>query len=112
MYSYSQVADAISKFIDTEIIPTISGWQRWVVGGGAGLFLSNSSNVFNEMKTNEIVKMLGIIDESDRINVDKIYRELKKQAHTTDINIDIPLVGSVRLGEQDLDRLYNIIRNE
>lgn len=112
MYSYSQVADAISKFIDTEIIPNINGWQRWVVGGGAGLFLSNSANVFNEMKTNEIVKLLGVIDESGRINVDKIYRELKKQAQNTDITVDIPLVGSVKLGEQDLDRLYNIIRNE
>ena len=55
MYEYSKVINGISKYIDTEIISNINGWQKWVVGSGIGLALSNSSNLFNTLKQNQVV---------------------------------------------------------
>ena len=110
MYEYSKVINGISKYIDTEIISNINGWQKWVVGSGIGLALSNSSNLFNTLKQNQVVKMLDIIDENEKINVDKIYREMKKQAKKSSITFEVPMLGSLTLNEQDVDRLYELIK--
>lgn len=109
MYSYVQVINGVAKYVDTEIVNNINGWQKWVVGGAIGVALTNSTNIFNQLKQNEIVKMLGIIDNEDRIDVDKIYRELKKQAQKSSATFDVPMIGVITLTEKDVDVLYNFI---
>ena len=109
MYNYIQVMNGVAKYVDTEIVNNINGWQKWVVGGAIGVALTNSTNLFNQLKQNEIVKMLGIIDNEDRIDVDKIYRELKKQAQKSSVTFNAPLVGMITFTERDIDMLYNYI---
>lgn len=112
MYSYNQVINGIAKYMDMEIISNINGWQKWVVGSAVGIALSNSTNLFNQLKQNEFIKMLGIIDKDDRIDVNKIYRELKKQAKKSSVTFNAPLIGAITLTEQDIDTLYEMIKNE
>lgn len=112
MYEYNKVINGIAKYIDTEIIDKISGWKKWVVGGGVGVMLSNTTETFNKLKNNEFVKVLNIIDKDDKINVEKIYREIKKQAKKSPATFDIPMIGAVTLNEQDVDKIYDFIKNE
>lgn len=112
MYDYNKVINGIAKYIDTEIVDKIIGWKKWVVGSGLGLALSNSTNVFNQLKNNEFVKMLNIIDKDNKIDVDKIYKELKKQAKKSSITFELPMVGSITLNDQDIEKLYELIKNE
>lgn len=109
MYSYNQVINGIAKYVDMEIVNNISGWQKWVVGSAVGMALTNSAEVFNSVKQNEFVKMLGVIDHENRINIDKLYSELKKQAQKTSVTFSVPLLGMVTLTERDVDMLYNYI---
>lgn len=110
MYEYTKVLNGITTYIDREIVDKISGWQKWVVGSGIGIAMSNSTNVFNELKKNQFVKMLGVIDKDDKIDVEKIYKELKKQARKGAITFDVPLIGTMTLNEQDVDKLYQYIK--
>lgn len=110
MYEYSKVLNGITTYIDREIVDKINGWQKWVVGSGIGIAMSNSTNVFNELKKNQVVKMLGVIDKDDKIDVEKIYKELKKQARKGAITFDVPLVGTITLNEQDVEKLYQYIK--
>ena len=112
MYEYNKVINGIAKYIDYEIVEKISGWKKWVVGSGMGIALSNTSGVFNQVKNNEFVKMLNIIDKDDRINVDKIYKEMKKQAKKSSVTFDVPMLGPITLNEQDVDKIYEFIKNE
>lgn len=112
MYDYNKVINGIAKYIDTEIVDKILGWKKWVVGSGLGLALSNSTNVFNQLKNNEFVKMLNIIDKDNKIDVDKIYKELRKQAKKSSITFEVPMVGSITLNDQDIEKLYELIKNE
>lgn len=112
MYEYNKVINGIAKYIDYEIVEKISGWKKWVVGSGMGLALSNTAGVFNQVKNNEFVKMLNIIDKDDRINVDKIYKEMKKQAKKSSVTFDVPMLGPITLNEQDVDKIYDFIKNE
>lgn len=110
MYEYNKVINGITKYVDTEIVDKLTGWQKWVVGGGIGIALSNATNLFKHLKENEFVKMLEIIDEDDYINVDKIYQEMKKQAQKGAITFNAPIVGIMTLNEQDVDKLYSLIK--
>ena len=110
MYEYSKVLNGITTYIDREIVDKINGWQKWVVGSGIGIAMSNSTNVFNELKKNQVIKMLGVIDKDDKIDVEKIYKELKKQAKKGAITFDVPLVGAITLNEQDVDKMYQYIK--
>ena len=112
MYTYSQVINGIAKYMDVEIISNISGWQRWIVGSAVGIALSNSTDLFNKLKQNEFVKMLGVIDKDDKIDVNKIYRELKKQAKKSSVTFNAPMIGPITLTERDIDTLYEMIKNE
>lgn len=111
MYEYSKVLNGITKYIDTEIVDKIEGWQKWVIGSGIGIALSNSTNLFNQLKDNEIVKMLGIINEENKIDIEKIYKEFKNQAKKGSVSFEVPLVGTLTLNEQDVDKIYDFIRN-
>lgn len=110
MYEFSKVINGVAKYIDTEIVNKITGWQKWIVGGAAGIVLSNATNIFNQLKENEFVKMLSIIDENDLIDVDKIYQEMKKQAQKGAVTFNAPMIGAITLNEQDIDKLYNLIK--
>ena len=112
MYEYNKVINGVAKYIDTEIVDKITGWQKWIVGGGVGIALSNATNVFNQLKNNEFIKMLGIIDKNDKIDVDKIYKEIKKQAKKSAITFNAPFLGAITLNENDVDKIYELIKNE
>ena len=112
MCNFEQVLKGVSKYIDEEILTKVSGWQKWVLGTGAGLMLSNSNNAFISLKDNELVRMLGVIDEADNICITKIYSELKNQARKGPITFDVPTLGLLTLNETDVDKLYEYIKKE
>jgi hypothetical protein len=112
MYEYNKVINGIAKYVDVEIVDKISGWQKWVVGSGIGIALSNATNVFNQLKTNEFVIMLGVIDKDDRINVEKIYKEFKKQSKKGPITFNAPMIGAITLTEDDVEKIYKFIKED
>ena len=108
MYHYERVLNGIVRFIDEELLPKVDGLQRWVLGTGAGIAANKGMKIFHSLKENSLLKTLDIIDGDD-VNVDLIYAELSKQATASPIVIDIPMVGTVKLNKNDVDRLYQII---
>ena len=89
MYNLGQVVRGISEYLDNEIVYKISGWQRWVVGAGLGVSLNRSTEIFNELKKNEIVKTLGLIDNDDKIDVDTIKDNVQEKEITVENSVDI-----------------------
>lgn len=112
MYEYYKVINGIVKYIDNEIINKISGWKKWIVGSVMTISMSNTTELFNQLKTNDFVKGLGLIDDKDRVNVDAIYNAVKKQASKSSVTFDVPMLGALTLNEYDVDKIYELIKNE
>ena len=110
MVTYNQVVNGMTKYIDQEIINKIQGWQRWALGAGAGIMMTKGANMFNALKANPIIKMLDVIDENDMIDVDTIYTELRKQAEKGAATFDAPMIGTITLTKDDVDKLYHLIK--
>ena len=110
MVTYNQVVNGMAKYIDQEIINKIQGWQRWALGAGAGIMMNKGANMFNVFKAHPVVKMLEVIDDNDMIDIDTIYAELRKQAEKGSATFDAPMIGTITLTKDDVDKLYHLIK--
>ena len=102
----------LAQYVDEEIVSKISGWQKWVVGAGLGVALDKGVNIFNELKSNPMVKALEVIDKNDMIDVDTLYKSIKKQAHNNPVTFSVPMVGVMTLNESDVDKIYEAIKEQ
>lgn len=109
MVTLAQATAGIERYLDTEILAKIPGWQKWVLGAAASRMLSRSGEIFNTLKNNPVVSAMGIIDENDQIDIDAVYREFSAQAQRGVITFDVPFVGPLTLGAGDVDQLYRYI---
>ena len=110
MVTYNQVVNGVAKYIDQEIINKIQGWQRWALGAGAGIMMNKGTNMFKAFKAHPVVKMLEVIDDNDMIDIDTIYAELRKQAEKGSATFDAPMIGTITLTKDDVDKLYRLIK--
>lgn len=111
MVTLAQVQNGITKYLDTEIMPKIQGWQKWVFGAAMSISLSKVANIFNVLKDNEFVKMLDVIDENNNIDIETIYREFHKQAQKGPITFNVPIVNlPLTLNSADVEKMYNLIK--
>lgn len=108
MYHYKTVMDGLAEFIDHELIPKMSGLNRWVFGTGAGIALSKAEKIFHKLKEVELLHTLELIEE-EKINVTCIYHELIEQASKGPIHIEIPMLGTITLDKSDVEALYRHI---
>ena len=69
MVTLAQVTAGIERYLDTEILAKIPGWQKWVLGAAASRMLSRSGEIFNTLKNNPVVSAMGVIDDQDQIDI-------------------------------------------
>ena len=70
MVSYAQVKQGLTGYITNEIIAKMAGWQKWVAGAFTALAVNRADVIFDQLRQNEMVKTLGIIDQSGMIDLD------------------------------------------
>ena len=111
MVTYEQVITGLSKFIDSEIISQLTGNSKVLLGIGAGVALKKGDVLFNNLRNNTAIKMLGIIDEEGHIDIETLYTEARKQAQKEVLRLEIPMVGTLKLNADDIEKLYSYIKN-
>ena len=67
--------------------------------------------IIEQYKSNEVVKMLGVIDQDDHIDIDRLYQHIVPIARKGAATINLPLVGAVTINDADVDKLYRYIIN-
>lgn len=108
MYNYDTVIHGLVKFVDEELVPKMTGLNKWLFGTCAGIVASKGEHVFHALKDIELLHTLELIHE-DQINVTCIYKELLRQAQKGEIHIDIPMIGTIKLNHQDVEKMYRYI---
>lgn len=111
MFTFGQVQTGLIKYLESEIINQISGWQKWVMGAISALALNNSGDFFQRLKKHPIISMLDVIDHEDLIDVEKLHREFKAQAvESGPITFNISMIGNITLNDKDVDLIYRYIK--
>lgn len=109
MIPYNQVVNGVTKYIDSEILPKVDGWSKIAVGIVLAGAVKKGDAVVEQIKTIPIVKMIGIVDEENRVDIEVIYEELKKQVSVEPLRMELPGVGKVTFTREDVDKLYSHI---
>ena len=111
MVSIEQVQNGIANYIDAEIVAKMTGWQKWAVGTAAGVVLQRAPKLYEQARSHPLIQAMGVIDGEGMIDADTLHKELKVQAQSGPISVDIPKAGTVKFSEADVDKLFAMIKN-
>lgn len=109
MVTVAQVQTGLQKYIAGEFLQKLNGLQKWVVDAASAMYLLNFGTIFNQLKANPMITALGVIDEQDHIDIDKLYQHFKAAAEKCPATMTVPMLGAVTLNVGDVDKLYNYI---
>ena len=112
MIPMENVQAGIAKFIDREIAPSLSGWDRVLIAGAGGLLTAKLPNIIAQYANNPMLKVLEIYDaENGMVDVDALYNAAKPYIGTEPMPIKIPVVKmTMKVGKKELDTLYKYIQ--
>lgn len=110
MATLAQVKAGAAAYIEQEIISKIGGWQKWIAGAVVARALDRADMIFEQLRQNPAVQLLGVIDDGGNIDIDTLYGDFKKQAQRGSIMIDVPMIGRLTLNEGDVDKIYQSIK--
>lgn len=108
MITMGKFKNGVANYLDREILPSVDGWKKWVFGAGAIILIDRMENVIRSAANNPAVKMMDII-HGDNIDIETVYHAVREQAATTPAVIEIPAIGSFKMGVADIDTLYKMI---
>lgn len=110
MVSLNQFKNGVSRYIDTEILTQIGGWQKWVAGAFTSIAIQRAEEIFDSLRNHPFVSMMGIVSEDGMIDIEALHSAFRRQAEQCGaVNIELPLMGSIRLTHDDIDCLYRHI---
>ena len=110
MVNATQIINGVVKYIDAEILSKINGWQKWVLGAGAGIAVGRAGQIFNTIANHPMVKMLGVVDEQGMVDIDMLHKEFAKQAAKGPVTFDVPMLGAMTINQNDVEKLYHYIK--
>lgn len=110
MVTYTQLINGLTRYIDNEVLNKLTGNSKLLLGIGSGIALKKAENLYRVMQENTIIKMLDIIDKEGNIDEETIFEELKKQARKQIIEVEIPMIGILKMNEEDIAKLQNFVK--
>ena len=111
MVTVSQIQRGFTLFVDNEVAAAFSGWQKAVVAGAAGLLAANLPNIVKTYAVHPFVAALGVYDPTNNmINIDALYNAFVPKLGAEKIPITIPKIGTIRMGQPEIDTLMRYIK--
>lgn len=111
MATIAQIQTGAARFIDNELLPSFTGWQKVLVGGGAGLLLKNLPNTLAALAASPMVAALGVYNAANgTVDIDALAAAFLPQMGTDALPINIPGGLTVRLTRADFEKLIRYIK--
>ena len=97
------------RFIDNELVPAFAGAEKILVGGAAALMIANMENIVQQYAAHPMVAMLGVYNNGE-VNIDALYQAFAPRIGAEKIPVKLPMVGTLKIGKAEIDKLYQYIR--
>ncbi len=112
MVKIEQVQKGLVRFVDTEIVPSLSIMEKVVVGGGMGLVSAKLPEIVERYADHKMVTALNLYDQERReIDLDAVYNAAKPYIGPDPIPVTIPGVGlTLKFTKREFDTLYKYIK--
>ena len=111
MATISQIQRGFTAFVDNEVAPVFNGWQKAVLAGAAALLAANLPNLVKVYGAHPFVAALGVYDaNSGSVNIDALYNAIVPKLGAEKIPLTIPKVGTIKMGQTEIDALMRYIK--
>jgi hypothetical protein len=111
MVDINTIKKSLAIYLETEMLEKINGWQAWVVGGMASIALEKWADIFNAIKDNPLLTTMEIIKDG-KVNIELLYEHFLPQAKKQSITFNLPVIGNITLRDNDIEKLYSIIKEQ
>lgn len=111
MVNVTQIQRGFALFVDNEVAPAFDGWQKAVLAGGAALLAKNFPNIVRMYSGHPMVAAMGLYDaNSGLIDIDALYSAIVPKLGTEKIPLTIPKIGTIKMGQPEIDALMRYIK--
>ena len=111
MATISQIQRGFTAFVDNEVAPVFNGWQKAVLAGAAALLAANLPNLVKVYGSHPFVAALGVYDaNSGTVNIDALYNAIVPKLGAEKIPLTIPKIGTIKMGQAEIDALMRYIK--
>lgn len=109
MVHYQAIVNGIAAYIDREIASQLNGsYKAWIAGATGGIIASRAGQMMSKLANNQIAKDMGLVD-GEMVDIDLLYSELLKQAQKAPATVNVPLLGTITFGADDINKLHRYI---
>ncbi len=105
-----KVQNGLAKFIDTELVNHLDGWQKIGFGAVSALVIKNLPTTIKQYAHHPAIAMLGVIDEDLNIDIDALHDAVMDHFSTEGEYINVPMLGRLKITKQDVESLYKYIK--
>lgn len=103
-----RVMNGVARYLDKEVYAGMNDWQEILARIAVSRVLDNK-NIEN-LINNPYIKTFAIADAEGNIDVDGLYRDLKRLIQAKGkVEITLPMFGKFTFTESDVDCLYSCI---
>lgn len=109
MIPMDKVQRGIAMFIDRELMPSLTGWDKILVGGSAGIAAAKLPKLVEHYP---IISALDIYDkDNNQMDIDTLYQSVVPYLNNEVLPLRIPVLGiTIKIGKQQVDALYRYIK--
>ena len=112
MVTMDKVQQGLTLFIDRELIPSLTGWDKVLVGGATGLMASNLPQMATQLAANPVVAAMGLYNPStNQVDIDALYKAAVPYIGAEALPLKLPFLGmTIKMGKTEVDALYRYIK--
>lgn len=109
-YSFDQVINGITKYIDREIYSGMNDLQEIVARIAIGRVIENRENIKNALINNGVIRTFGIIDQDGMVDIENLSKELQREIERKGkLTISVPMFGKLTFTPEDVDVIKQYI---
>ena len=107
---FERVLNGIVKYLDREIYVGMNDWQKVLARVAVSRLIGNKDTLRDSIVNNPYLRTFAIINDEGMVDVEGLARDLKGQiAELGKVEISLPMFGTFKFREGDIDKLYRII---
>jgi hypothetical protein len=110
MVALQQFVEGVKKYVQSGVIPHMPKDRQFLAGVALGVAANKADSMVQRLKEIQVVKMLGLID-GDMLDDDALFAAMRDQMQRQgSLSIDIPWLGNMTFGAQDIDALQRSVQ--
>lgn len=111
MVTVEQVQRGVSRWVDTDVIPHLTGARRLGLGLWAGLAAAGLPKAVERYRDHPAVQMLDVVADDGTVDLDKVYQAALPLFQSGEkYPFSLPGIGEMTVDRSDLEKLYQYIR--